>query len=461
VIYCRISHIKDEDQTGVDRQERICRDVAKRLGLTVHDRFVFVDNNRSAWQRDRKRPGWDRLLEAARSGQVQHILCYHPDRLMRQPHDLEELLTIADDNDLTMHGQANLRDLADPDDRFFLRIEVAHACRSSDDTSRRVLDAEVDRAAAGLPHTGTRSYGYTPDAMEIIEEEAEVVREVYRRYLKGVAMNKIADDLNARGVPTTKGKAWTIATIRSLLDSHQIAGIRVFRGQELGPGVWPAIVTEAQFRAAQKRRGTRETIPAARRRRFYTLRGVLTCKRCAVSMGGSFANAPGYKCSRHQRKDELRCTNQIGADKLEKFVADAAVRLLEKMSATGYVPSTSIVPADTEKIEKYRKEIAEAKAAWDAEDNMTLFEYREIKANREKKIRALQPKTIVRPAADVLKGLTGPNAQAAWDKLEETGDHERINAVFQFLFQAVLIGRSATKRGVFDFSRIEIKENPL
>jgi hypothetical protein len=28
------------------------------------------------------------------------------------------------------------RDLADPDDRFILRIEVAHAARSSDDTSR-------------------------------------------------------------------------------------------------------------------------------------------------------------------------------------------------------------------------------------------------------------------------------------------------------------------------------------
>ncbi|MET8854602.1 recombinase family protein [Streptomyces sp. NPDC004579] len=110
--------MNDDDQTGVDRQERICRDIAERLGVTVSHDMIYVDNNRSAWQRNRKRTGWDELLEAARSGHVRHILTYHPDRLMRQPRDLEELLQIADDHNITLHGEANQRDLADPDDRF-------------------------------------------------------------------------------------------------------------------------------------------------------------------------------------------------------------------------------------------------------------------------------------------------------------------------------------------------------
>jgi hypothetical protein len=120
----------------VDRQERLCREVAERLGLVIVPGCVFVDNNRSAWQRNHCRPGWDGLLEAIRAGRVAHVLVYHPDRLMRQPRDLEELLTLSDEHDITLHGQANYRDLSDADDRFFLRIEVAHACRSSDDTTR-------------------------------------------------------------------------------------------------------------------------------------------------------------------------------------------------------------------------------------------------------------------------------------------------------------------------------------
>ncbi|MFF9346527.1 hypothetical protein [Streptomyces sp. NPDC014734] len=54
---------------------------------------------------------------------------------MRQPRDLEELLQVSDEQEIVLHGEANRRNLSDPDDRFILRIEVAHACRSSDDTS--------------------------------------------------------------------------------------------------------------------------------------------------------------------------------------------------------------------------------------------------------------------------------------------------------------------------------------
>ncbi len=149
-IYCRISKARDEDQTGVDRQERLCREVAERLGLVIAPGAVFVDNNRSAWQRTRNRPGWNALLETIRAGQLRHVIVYHPDRLMRQPRDLEELLTLSEEHDITLHGQANRPDLSDADDRFFLRIEVAHACRSSDDTSRRLRDALEDGPATGV-----------------------------------------------------------------------------------------------------------------------------------------------------------------------------------------------------------------------------------------------------------------------------------------------------------------------
>lgn len=118
-IYCRISKARDEDQTGVDRQERLCREVAERLGLVIAPGTVFVDNNRSAWQRNRNHPGWNALLETIRAGRVGHVIVYHPDRLMRQPRDLEELLTLSDEHDITLHGQANRRDLSDADDRFF------------------------------------------------------------------------------------------------------------------------------------------------------------------------------------------------------------------------------------------------------------------------------------------------------------------------------------------------------
>jgi site-specific DNA recombinase len=62
-IYCRLSLAAMGDTTKVDDQERICRDVAQSRGWTVRDELVFKDNSRSAWQRNRKRPGWDAMLD--------------------------------------------------------------------------------------------------------------------------------------------------------------------------------------------------------------------------------------------------------------------------------------------------------------------------------------------------------------------------------------------------------------
>ena len=212
-IYCRISHIKDKDQTSVERQERICRDIVARLGLVLAPGRVFIDPNRSAWQRNRSRPGWDRLLDAARDREIRHIVVYHPDRLMRQPWDLEELLKIADDHGIILHGKSGNRDLSDPDDRHYLRGEVAHACRSSDDTSRRVKEAMIDRARDGKPHAGGRKYGYAANATDIVEQEAGIVRWVFESFLNGMTPYAIAGDLNRRGEPTAQGKRWSIPSV--------------------------------------------------------------------------------------------------------------------------------------------------------------------------------------------------------------------------------------------------------
>ncbi|MFJ5268324.1 recombinase family protein [Streptomyces sp. NPDC088358] len=47
-------------------------------------------------------------------GEIRHVVVYRLDRLMRQPKDLEELLSIADDKRVLLHGEANRRDLSAP-----------------------------------------------------------------------------------------------------------------------------------------------------------------------------------------------------------------------------------------------------------------------------------------------------------------------------------------------------------
>jgi len=461
-VYCRVSSARDEDQTGVDRQERLCREVADRLGLVITPGCVFVDNNRSAWQRRRRRPGWDALLAAIRGGGVGHVIVYHPDRLMRQPRDLEELLTLSDEHDITLHGQANRRDLSDPDDRFFLRIEVAHACRSSDDTSRRLRDALEDRARDGRPHTSARRpYGYAADAQTVIEAEALVLREMFARYLDGASPREIAEALNARGAPAAGGGLWHPASVRRMLRSRHVTGIRVFRGEEFGEGDWPAIIDRGTWAEVQDRSAYRASAYVYRSSRFYLLRGLVVCKKCGTHMSGSRGRAPSYLCTRRNELGSTRCTRRIHATMLEGFVTDAAVELLTHLDVTG-APSaaTALSEQDETAIAADERELAELKDMW-ASRELSTREYRQMRKTVEDRITTLHRKTIVRPTVEVLAGLVGPHALASWDQLAAQGEWQRLNAVLRFLFAAVIIDEHRGKSGTFDYSRIDIEPNPL
>ncbi|MGW2392150.1 recombinase family protein [Streptomyces lydicamycinicus] len=459
-IYCRISHANDDDQTGVDRQEGICREVAERLGLIVSEDQVFVDNNRSAWQRKRKRPGWDALLDEARQGRVRHVLTYHPDRLMRQPRDLEELLQIADDHDITLHGQANRRDLADPDDRFFLRIEVAHSCRSSDDTSRRLIDSMVDRAKDGRPHTGRRRYGYDKTGTEIVPEEAAVVREIFTRYLDGDSPVQLARDLYERGEKTAEGRDWSAPRVRDLLDNRHVTGIRVFRGEEIGDGEWPAIIDRGMWLEAQERRTYRAAALTAndgRPSRFYLLRGIVVCTGCGKPMGGAGTK---YVCNHTHRLDIPRCNRAVKASHVEEFVTKAALYLLERLDLTEVPSPSSLSEEDQAAIDADRQELDDLKDMWESQELKTR-EYREMRKTVEARIAEVERKRVVRPTAEVLQGLVGSAARESWKALEEAENYQRMNAVMRFLFAAVKI-KEATKKGrQFDYGRLDIEQNPI
>lgn len=461
-IYCRISQADDDDQTGVDRQERICREIAERRGLIIDPAHVYVDNSRSAWSRKRKRPGWDRLLDEARERGFRHIIAYHPDRLMRQPRDLEELLQVSDDHAITLHGEANRRDLSDPDDRFILRIEVAHACRSSDDTSRRLKSAMRDRVREGKPQGGVRRFGYTKDGMTIVGDEAEIVREVFDRYLKGEGPAPIAKDLHSRDIRTAGGKAWSAGTVRALLDSRHVAGIRMHQGEEAGPGAWPAIIdagvwAEVRARRAYRSAAHKEALKQPPQR-YYLLRGLVMCGRCGTLMSGTAkGTGPVYQCNRRGRNDEKKCSRSVMAPTLEDFVSDAAVELLGKLRVDGRPASSNLPEGVAAELEADQRQLAELNEMWTAKEVSTA-EYRTMRKEITDRIAKAQRKVVVRPMV-LLDGLTGAGARVAWEA--EGMTDERRNAVLRFLFSGVVIDVPKKHGRFMDWSRIRIDQNPL
>lgn len=236
-IYVRISRDPKEVGAGISRQEEDCRTMLARAGYA--DPVLYVDNNRSAWKRDRKRPGWDALLRDIEAGMIDMLAIYHPDRLMRQPQDLETLIQIAD-RGLSFMCAGGGRDLGSADDRFVLRIETAAACKSSDDTSRRLRRAFDDKAMSGSTHGGPRPFGLADNRNDLHPDESAAIRECARLLLAGESLRGVTAWLNSSGmVPTGKRKpkrdldgqavatpAWSPTTVRQMLLRPSIAGRR-------------------------------------------------------------------------------------------------------------------------------------------------------------------------------------------------------------------------------------------
>jgi hypothetical protein len=300
--------------------------------------------------------------------------------------------------------------------------------------------------------------------MSIVEAEARWVRWIFRSYLDGMAPTAIAEELARRGVPTVRGGRWGQSHVLSILDSRHVAGIRVFRGVEIGPGIWPAIIDVAMFREVQERRAYRAPIDSAHglARRYYLCRGLLWCAKCGRRMAGKTnGGQPLYVCYTNSARYGLEpCARRIGAKSLESFVTDAAITLLEQLSVVGGQSAAVLSAEDHAAIEADRAEIAELKDMWDRQEIRTA-EYRQMRKVVEDRIRKIEAKTVIRPAAEVLEGMTGQNARAAWEALEKAGNYERLNAVLRFLFAAIRIGESRAPSGKFDYGRIEIEQNAI
>jgi site-specific DNA recombinase len=191
------------------------------------------------------------------------------------------------------------------------------------------------RATNGHP-TGGKVYGYTA-AGEIAEIEAVIVREIFERTAAGESMRGIANDLNARGIPSPGARwnrterrhdgRWLISALHSMLRNERYigrlywnrstwvkdpdSGNRVRRERPesewtctqcpslVSPEIWAKVQVRMKERATGSRRG------AGLRR--YLMSGLLVCQRCGGQFVATGKNGSHYTCSTHSQGGESAC----------------------------------------------------------------------------------------------------------------------------------------------------------
>jgi DNA invertase Pin-like site-specific DNA recombinase len=299
-IYCRISIAAIGDTTKTDDQERICRDLAARLGWEVTD--IYSDPNQSAWQANRKRKQWDRMLADVETGRINAIVTYHGDRLVRRHEDLSDLLRLAKLKGVKLASPTGTRDLDSDDDQFVLEIEASMAKRESANTSRRrkMLYARMRREGYSRPGgKGGRAFCFERDGVTHRPREAAIIRRAARAVLRGHSLGSVCAGLRAQGVLSTAGKPMSQNTLRRILLSPRTAGLMP---DGISPAAWKPVLDRETWEMVCAVLAAHKANPRAGRGALHLLSGIAVCGECGHALwAGHNGTKPGvvaYKCPR-------------------------------------------------------------------------------------------------------------------------------------------------------------------
>lgn len=190
------------------------------------------------------RPEMKRLLEDVKAGRWTGVLVMDIDRLGRGDSvDQTIILTnfLYSGTLIITPGKVyNLADDADQDQGEFKLLFA----RMEYKAIKRRLYAGRERSAADGWYIGcVTPYGYKQirqngrPTLEIIPEQAEYVRMMYRWYADGYGKNTIADKLNAIGSRTNAGRLWIPSTVWTILSNPLYNG-KIRWGNRVGKPVY-------------------------------------------------------------------------------------------------------------------------------------------------------------------------------------------------------------------------------
>ncbi|MBR3131331.1 recombinase family protein [Candidatus Saccharibacteria bacterium] len=305
--YARVSTEQDAQQNSYEAQISFYTDYIKSK-----PEWEFVDvyaDEGISGTSYKKRDGFNRMVKDAEEGKIDLILTKSISRFARNTVDsltiTRKLKAVGvevffeKENISSMDAQAELI--------FTIMSSVAQEeSRSISENVRWGKQRSMEAGKVYLPYNSFLGYRKGDDGLpQIVEEEAKIVRDIYKMYLGGMSLNGIADKLNTDGIKTPSGKEnchWTKDGVRRILTNEKYKGdarlqktytvdfltkeVRVNRGERKQWYVHDshdAIVSPETFELVQKELARR----TGRKGRFYDspFTGKIICGECNAYYG--------------------------------------------------------------------------------------------------------------------------------------------------------------------------------
>lgn len=225
VAYVRVSTAQKAQLHSYEFQEEYWR---TKLAAEPDTDFigVYADKGISGCSMKR-RPQFMTMMQDAREGKFDEIHTKSVSRFSRNTMELLQAVRELRDLGIRVVFEKENIDTLQAGGELILTIAAAIA--------ESELQADSDRQRWSLQHriqngwisVGGGLYGYRmteSNDLEIVEEEAAVIRRIFQMYLNGAGSVEIAKALNADGLRTQNGKEWTAFRILETIVNEKYMG---------------------------------------------------------------------------------------------------------------------------------------------------------------------------------------------------------------------------------------------
>ena len=235
-IYARVSSARQKKDETIGSQTAALREHAAQARLDVPAEWVFEDEGHSG--ATLVRPALEALRDLAAQGCLDVVLCYSPDRLARkfayQALLLEEFARAGVRVEFVKGPRGDT-----PEDQLLVQFQGIFAEYEKAQLAERYRRGKAHRARTGSVNVLSGApFGYryvrktdlAGAAYEVIEHEAVLVAEMFRRYADdGASIADLARWLGSAGAVTRTGKhRWDRSVVWAMLRNPAYAGTAVF-----------------------------------------------------------------------------------------------------------------------------------------------------------------------------------------------------------------------------------------
>lgn len=363
--YCRVSTDSEEQLLSYESQVQYYEKlINEREDWVLYE--IFADEAITGTKVD-KREEFQKMIKAGVDGEIDMVITKSISRFARNTIDTLNYVRLLKEHRVAVFFEEENINTLTMDGELLLTILSSVAQQEVHNTSEHVkkgLKMKMERGEL-IGFQGCLGYDYHPEdkSITINEEEAVIVKYIFKRYIEGLGTYVIAKELQELGYKTKRGSSkWSDTTIMGILKNEKYKGdillgktftvdpISKRRLKNFGESdrfymenhhepIIPAEVFDAAMEITKERRpsalGINQFTNAKREKitKMYAFSSMLECGFCKANLTRRKKNVDRnvWQCTNSTRNGKKSCNHALSLDEalLEKAFVEALNHLVD------------------------------------------------------------------------------------------------------------------------------------